>query len=74
MEAIAKAVKEAGGQQALAQLCGVRYQAVQKWLRTGRVPAKRVLQIERVTGVSRHDLCPDLYPRELRRSETRTAA
>lgn len=27
-----------------------------------RVPAERVLQIERATGVSRHELRPDLYP------------
>jgi DNA-binding transcriptional regulator YdaS (Cro superfamily) len=29
------------------------------------VPAKHVLGIERATGISRHDLRPDLYPREV---------
>jgi len=33
-------------------------QAVGKW---ERVPAERVLDVEAVTGVSRHDLRPDLY-------------
>lgn len=36
-------------------------QAISQWK---RVPAERVLDVERVTGISRHDLRPDLYPRE----------
>jgi len=34
-----------------------------KWSRH-RVPAERVLDFERVTGVSRHIVRPDLYPRD----------
>jgi DNA-binding transcriptional regulator YdaS (Cro superfamily) len=64
MNPIERAVEKAGGQIALAKLTGVSYQAVQKWLRTGSVPAERVLPIEEATGVSRHDLRPDIYPRE----------
>lgn len=64
MEAIQRAIEAAGGQQALAEKIGVRYQAVQKWLRFKRVPAERVLAIEEATGVSRSDLRPDLYPRD----------
>jgi DNA-binding transcriptional regulator YdaS (Cro superfamily) len=30
----------------------------------GRVPAERVLEIERKTGISRHELRSDLYPAE----------
>lgn len=63
MKAIERAVEVAGGQQALADKCGVKYQAVQKWLRD-RVPAERVLAIEDATGVSRHELRPDIYPRD----------
>lgn len=29
-----------------------------------RIPAERVLEIEAATGISRHDLRPDIYPRE----------
>lgn len=29
----------------------------------GRVPPKRVLEVEKATGISRHSLRPDLYPR-----------
>jgi DNA-binding transcriptional regulator YdaS (Cro superfamily) len=35
--------------------------AVCKWERR-QIPAERVLEIERVTGVPRHELRPDLYP------------
>lgn len=27
-----------------------------------RVPAERVLEVEKLTGISRHDLRPDIYP------------
>jgi hypothetical protein len=30
-----------------------------------RVPAKRVLAISRITGLSPHELRPDLYPKRL---------
>lgn len=32
------------------------------WMKK-RVPAERVLDLERLSGVSRHDIRPDLYPR-----------
>jgi DNA-binding transcriptional regulator YdaS (Cro superfamily) len=65
MTAIEKAVAAVGGRQALADICSVRYQAVEKWVRLDRVPAERVLQIEKATkgAVTRHELRPDLYPR-----------
>jgi DNA-binding transcriptional regulator YdaS (Cro superfamily) len=47
----------------LARLLGVNKSTVSRWsLR--RVPAERVLDVERVSGVSRHALRPDLYPRD----------
>lgn len=49
-------------EQAAAQL-GVQKAAVWKWERHG-VPVKRVLHVESVTGISRHELCPRFYPRE----------
>lgn len=47
----------------LAERFGVNKTTVLRW-KDGRIPAERVLDIERVTGISRHDLRPDLYPRE----------
>lgn len=50
-----------------AERLGVTQGAVSHWINGRvRVPAERVLDIERATGgkVSRHDLRPDLYPVE----------
>ena len=47
----------------LAARLGVQRAAVWKW-ENGRVPAERVLDVERLTGLSRHDIRPDIYPRE----------
>lgn len=65
MKGIHTAIKKSDGIQQLADLIGISYQAVYKWQAPGgTVPAERVLEIERLTGVSRHDLRPDIYPRE----------
>ncbi|MPT48024.1 MAG: helix-turn-helix domain-containing protein [Sphingobium sp.] len=66
LEAFKKAVEIAGSQSALARLCGVGQPAVWKWLQSAkRLPAEYVLQVEAATGVSRHLLRPDIYPREI---------
>lgn len=43
----------------LADALGVTRGAVSKWR---RVPKRRVLQVEEVTGIPRYALRPDLYP------------
>ncbi len=65
-EALIRAKAAAQGPVALAKALSERghpitSQAVGQWK---RVPAERVLDVEAITGVSRHDLRPDLYPRE----------
>lgn len=64
MSPIQRAAQLAGGQSALARKLGCTSQAVSKMCSTGRVPAERVIAIEAATGVSRHELRPDLYPLE----------
>lgn len=64
MNVIERAVEAAGGQQELAKKCKVSYQAVQKWVKAKRIPPRRVLTVEAASGVSRHDLRSDLYPRD----------
>lgn len=54
-----------------AKSCGVSYQAVQKWIATGRVPAGRCLAVEKATDsrVMRYALRPDVFgiaPNEMR--------
>ena len=38
---------------------------ITKWS-NGRIPAERVLEVERLTGISRADLRPDIYPLPVR--------
>jgi len=54
-----KLLQEHGGSAGLGARLGISKQAVGKW---NQVPVDRVLYIEEVTGVSRHDLRPDIYP------------
>lgn len=62
IDAMTSAAKAAGSQTALAKALGCTPQNVQWMCATGSVPAKHVLKIESVTGISRHQLRPDLYP------------
>lgn len=63
-EALRIAVLRAGTQDAFAELCGVAQGTVSRWLNiTRQLPAEHVLTVEAATGVSRHDLRPDIYPR-----------
>lgn len=65
-EALTAAVARAGSQAAFARICGVSQPGVWKWLQSGkRLPAEYVLVVEAATGVSRHLLRPDIYPRDL---------
>jgi DNA-binding transcriptional regulator YdaS (Cro superfamily) len=61
-EALTEAIRRAGTRYALAKEIGVSPQAVYKW--DDHVPAKHILKVEEVTGVSRHDQDPSMYPRE----------
>lgn len=66
LDALQRAVDKAGSQAKLAVLLGgpIKQAHVSYWLRAQRrAPAEYVLAIEAATGVSRHDLRPDLYPR-----------
>jgi DNA-binding transcriptional regulator YdaS (Cro superfamily) len=56
---IRHAAQKIGGMAELARRLGTTRQAVWQWR---RIPAERVLDIERATRVPRHELRPDLYP------------
>lgn len=52
------AIEKAGGAKALGRALGISHQAIGQWR---QVPALRVIAIESLTGISRHDLRPDIY-------------
>ena len=55
---LAAAVAAAGSLSDLATKLGLTLQAVCQW---NEVPPERCLEVERLTGVSRHELRPDIY-------------
>lgn len=60
-EALREAIVRAGGMRALGRKLGISHRAIGGWQ---RCPVLRVLEIERLTGVSRYRLRPDVYPEE----------
>jgi DNA-binding transcriptional regulator YdaS (Cro superfamily) len=50
----------------MARLLGIAQPSVWYWLHKAKpLPAEHVLTVEAATGISRHDLRPDIYPRDL---------
>jgi DNA-binding transcriptional regulator YdaS (Cro superfamily) len=62
-EALRRAIKNVGGLAGLAAPLGISEQAISQW---DEVPPLRVLAVERVSGVPKEELRPDLYPVEAR--------
>lgn len=58
LDVITIAASKSGGIVALARELGIRHTALYSWK---RIPAERVLDIERITGISRHELRPDIF-------------
>ncbi len=61
MKPVERAIEKMGGIPQLASALGLHRATIWGWT---RIPAERVLDVERATGISRHDLRPDLYPRD----------
>ena len=55
---VRRALKAAGSLTSLARMLKITPQSIQKW---NRVPRKRILQIEKLTGVPREKLARELY-------------
>ncbi|ENH3225157.1 MULTISPECIES: transcriptional regulator [Klebsiella pneumoniae complex] len=64
MNGLTKAIKSAGTATKLANMLGIKPMSVSRWKNRyqGVVPADRVLPIFTATGVTPHELRPDLYP------------
>lgn len=57
-QGLEEAIRAVGGVGALARALGISQPSVSNW---SRIPAERVLEVEKVSGVGRHLLRPDLY-------------
>ncbi|MEQ4782930.1 transcriptional regulator [Enterobacter hormaechei] len=64
MNGLDKAISFAGTASKLAAMLGIKPMSVSRWKNRyqGAVPAERVLPIYILTGVTPHELRPDLYP------------
>lgn len=60
-DALIKAVKAVGSTYKVAHALGYGQSRVSMWLTRGRVPAEDVLRLEQISGVSRHELRPDVF-------------
>ena len=63
--ALKRAVAIIGGQSKTARLLDLSQTSIWKWVSKGKVlPAEYCLKVEAATGISRHELRPDIYPVE----------
>jgi len=63
MSIVDDAIKAAGGAAELAKACALSRPAVLFWRRLKGIPARHVPAVERVTGIPREQLRPDLFER-----------
>lgn len=68
-QGLALAIAKAGSIGKLARALGISQPAISAWT---RVPSDRVAMVEKVTGVERHLLRPDLYQIEKNKSSSRS--
>lgn len=62
MDPIALAIKAAGGPSAVAAKLGLKHPSVvTNWRDRKQVPAEHVRDLERISGISRHVLRPDVF-------------
>jgi DNA-binding transcriptional regulator YdaS (Cro superfamily) len=57
-EIIKRVVEKAGGVTPLARHLGIRMESIYSWT---QIPAKRVVEVERITGIPREELRPDVF-------------
>lgn len=74
MSTLAEIIDKAGGVTKVSRELGLPVGTVSAWITRNRVPAERVISLERVTGAPRHQIRSDIYPPEEIGSEPERAA
>lgn len=64
MNGLEKAINVVGGKRRLAIALGIKPPSLSRWIHKyqGRVPSNRVIDIYLLTGITPHELRPDLHP------------
>ena len=62
MHTVEQIIDKAGGLTKVARDLNVPIATVSSWRLRCQIPVRRVLDVERVTGVPRHEIRPDIYP------------
>lgn len=60
-DGLQRAIAKMGSANALAMALGMTSASLSEWW---RIPSHRILQVEKITGISREELRPDLYDKE----------
>jgi DNA-binding transcriptional regulator YdaS (Cro superfamily) len=60
---IEQAIANVGGRSQVAKRLGVTVEAVRQWIER-RIPAERAVELEKISGVHRSELRPDLWDKE----------
>ena len=60
MNPIRKSIRIVGAT-TLSRELGLSRSAIYAWVRNNQMPARYVLKIEQLSGVSRHELAPDVF-------------
>ena len=65
MTAIDRVIQAVGSQAEVARSLNLSHQCVAQWVKAGRVPVRRAVDLEALTGgrVTREELRPDIYPK-----------
>lgn len=70
MKILDEAIAQAGGMMAFAKAIGINRTAIYRW--KDRIPAERVIDVERASGIPRERLRPDIFlaprPKSLRKA------
>ena len=72
MSTLQQHLSSRGATAELAKAKGISHAAVRQW--AGHCPAERVIEVERITGIPREALRPDLYRREPTSAPAKEAA
>ena len=54
-------LEERGNQTKIASELRITPQAVQFWLASKKVPAERIVEVERISGIPRAEIRPDIF-------------